>query len=105
MKLPNRRPCVTTTTGSNGNKIHVTVGFQPDWDAPDLMGEPAELFVYGPKHGSESYMIMQERCVEASKRLQAGDEPFDFLPYIERDEHGCPRTTWGAAVDVLIGES
>lgn len=102
MKLPNRRPCITETVDYNGEKLHVTKGLYPDSENPWLPSEDiGEVFAYGPKVGSGHYAILQERCVEASKRLQDGADPADFLPYIERDADGHPVTIWGAVVDVL----
>ena len=91
--IPNRRTCITETIEHNEDKLHVSVG--------QVGGQVCEVFAYGPKTGSEASALLIERCREASKQLQHGATPEDFAPYVERDEAGIPRTSWGAVVDVL----
>ena len=65
MKLPNRRPCITTELGG----FAVTVGFNPLNNY-----EPCEVFITArAKSGTELEAWQYETGVEASKIMQ-GEE-------------------------------
>lgn len=64
--LPNRRPSLTRAVDINGHPGTVTIGFDP------ATGEPKEIFVDGPKEGSDLRHLLSDIFVLISRQLQEG---------------------------------
>ena len=71
--LPNRRPCITSTTEWQGRKITVTVGFYPDPDAPWRADptRPGEVFA-DMKQDAPIAAMLSDHCTTSSIAMQHG---------------------------------
>ena len=67
-RLPNRRENETVDLVFDGQRYHVTVGF-------DLDGRPREVFCHGSKVGSGMDLILDDACVALSLLFQHDVEP------------------------------
>ena len=63
--LPTRRPSVTVTTEWQGRPLAIGIGFNTD-------GQPREVFVTGPREGSDLAHLLADLCVVISVALQHG---------------------------------
>ena len=97
--IPNRRPCITHTAEYDGNKVHVSVGYNP------LNGEVCEVFAAGPKIGSSAQALLSDSCIERSRAIQDGTPPAYFASRASRSESGEPVSIAGFVADVLLMES
>lgn len=68
-KLPNRRPCITRSTGFNGDTLHITTGYYPE------DGSLGEVFVSGPLVGSEMQTVLSDAAIIVSLAIQNGINP------------------------------
>ncbi len=65
--LPNRRPQITHTLAVDGEKYHISVGY-------DLGAKPKEVFIRGSKVGSHMDQLLDDAAVLISLGLQHGLE-------------------------------
>jgi len=93
--LPSRRPCVTDTLWWNGERYHVTVGLWPD------SLEPAEIWCYGPKCGSERHILIQDVARDLSRQCQDGRDMSEVAAGALRDNDGTPLSIYGLLADFL----
>lgn len=104
-KLPNRRPCVTETIEVRDNptappsRFHLSVGFDP------ATGNPREMFLMGPKSGTQMAALAHDGSILASLALQNGKtarELVKSLSMIEVMEGlAAPASAIGAALAVV----
>ena len=96
--LPDRRPSVTRTFGWSGKEFSVSVGY---W----LDGRPGEIFMDGPKTGSDMRAILADACVVVSLALQHGIEPAALAHSMARIPVSAtetkPASVLGAVVEML----
>jgi len=91
-RLSNRRAAETFELKLNGTVFVITVGCYPS-------GEIAEVFVSGPKAGSELDAVARDSAVLLSIALQHG-VPLDVIRHaLTREGNGAPSTVIGAVVD------
>jgi len=64
-RLPNRRPAITHTLEYNGERYHVSIGY-------DMYAEPKEVFIRGSKTGSDMDHLLDDAAVVVSVALQNG---------------------------------
>jgi len=64
-RLPNRRPAITHTLEYNGERYHISVGY-------DLYAKPKEVFIRGSKSGSDMDHLLDDVAVVTSLALQNG---------------------------------
>ena len=93
-RLPNRRENETVDLMFEGQRYHVTVGF-------DLDGRPREVFCHGGKVGSGMDLILDDACVALSLLLQYGVEPQDLAHSMGRLGDGAAASIIGALVDLV----
>ncbi len=96
--LPDRRPNRTETVRSAGKEFSVSVGY---W----LDGRPGEVFMDGPKTGSDMRAILADACVVVSLALQHGIEPSALAHSLARvpvsETESAPASIIGAVVEML----
>ena len=93
-RLPNRRENETVDLMFEGQRYHVTVGF-------DLDGRPREVFCHGGKVGSGMDLILDDACVALSLLLQHDIEPQDLAHSMGRLGDGAAASIIGALVDLV----
>ena len=94
--LPTRRPADTTTIQFAGRDYAVTIGTYQD-------GRPGEVFISGPKIGSDMEAVLDDGAVLVSLLLQHGVEPVDLAKTIGRvNLLGSAASILGAVVDLLV---
>jgi len=64
-RLPNRRPAITHTLEYNGERYHISIGY-------DLYAQPKEVFIRGSKTGSDMDHLLDDAAVVVSIALQNG---------------------------------
>ncbi len=77
-KLPNRRLCLTRSLDWKMHAWLVGAGF-------DDLGRVREVFLQGPKAGSEFRMLLDDACVLVSKLLTAGVPIDEIAGWMGRD--------------------
>jgi len=97
--LPNRRICITHTAEYENNKVHVSIGYDPE----NL--EICEVFAAGPKIGSSAQALLSDICIERSRALQDGIHASYFASRASRTDDGQPVSIAGFVADVLLLES
>jgi hypothetical protein len=104
IKLPNRRPSVTTPLPFDGQTLSAMVGF-------DRHDAPRELFLSGAKDGSGLAAILADASVVISIALQYGVPPAELAHSVTRvplsysDTDNAPSvaaSVIGAAVDLIV---
>ena len=99
-RLPSRRYSSTMEMVHADKVFSVSIGFYPA-----VLGElprPAEVFISGPKVGSDMDALARDSAVLLSLALQYG-VPIDVIQAtITRDQGGKPSTIAGAVVDTLV---
>lgn len=70
-RLPDRRMSLTVGFEHEGQRYHLTVGFHGD-------GAVGEVFLDGPKVGSERDSHLDDEAVLASRLIQHGELPHDI---------------------------
>ncbi|MCH8998776.1 MAG: ribonucleotide reductase [Proteobacteria bacterium] len=93
-RLPNRRENKTVDLVFEGQRYHVTVGF-------DLDGRPREVFCHGSKVGSSMDLILDDACVALSLLLQHGVDPQSLAHSMGRLGDGAAASIIGALVDLV----
>lgn len=103
-KLPNRRPCVTETIevcdhpGAVPQRYHLSIGFDPE------TGVPRELFLSGPKTGTQLAALAHDGSILASIALQNGMSArrlVQSLSMIEVGASHAPASPIGTALAVV----
>ena len=69
--LPTRRQNRLHDIEFGGRSYTICVGY-------DFAGMPREVFVDGPKHGSDMQATLSDACILASIALQYGAQPFEL---------------------------
>ena len=96
--MPDRRPSITRTIQWAGKEFSVSIGY---W----LDGRPGEIFMDGPKTGSDMRAILADACVVISLALQHGIEPSALAHSLARvpvsETESAPASVLGAVVEVL----
>ena len=67
-RLPNRRRAETVDIEVAGSQYQLSVGYFPD-------GRIGELFIAGPKSGSDMHGLLADLGVVISRLFQHGDTP------------------------------
>lgn len=95
--LPQRRAAETFDLQHRHHRdpYRVTVGYVPGTD------QPAEVFVHGPKAGSESEALGRDGAILLSLAMQFGVPLETIRGAITREGNGEPSTIIGAVVDLL----
>ena len=97
--LPDRRPSITRTVKWAGKEFSLTVGYF-------LNGRPGEIFMDGPKTGSDMRAILADTCVVISLALQHGIEPAALAHSLARvpvsETESAPASVIGAVVELLV---
>ena len=87
-KLPNRRATLTTSIPFGGTRLHVSYGCYAD-------GRLGELFISGPKVGSDQRTAALEATIAASFALQHGAAAQDILAALPLGHDGQPEGILG----------
>ena len=97
--LPHRRHCETLELSHAGQTFSVSIGYYDrDLTGP---GAPGEVFITGPKAGSDVEAVARDGAVILSIAMQFG-VPLDVISgAITRGLDGVPMTIIGAVVDQL----
>ncbi|PWR24968.1 ribonucleotide reductase [Zavarzinia aquatilis] len=77
-RLPNRRLCLTDVVSWHGADWLLSIGF-------DHGGRVREVFLSGPKCGSEIEATLADACILVSLLLQHDHEPAALLDRLSRD--------------------
>jgi hypothetical protein len=99
-RLPNRRPAVTEEIDLGNRRLTATIGFCPE-------GRPAEVFLSGPKDGTDLAAILADAAVVISIALQHGisaavlRKSISRLPESLDGAATAPASPIGAALDLL----
>lgn len=97
--LPARRHAETfnMTFGGQNQPFAITCGYYDD-EGKDL----GEVFIDGPKEGSEMRSITHDSAVLVSIALQYGVPLATMRDALSRDKNGAPLTIIGAVLDKII---
>jgi ribonucleoside-diphosphate reductase alpha chain len=103
-RLPNRRECFTETIEIGGRRYEAGVGFAAD-------GETREIFLSGPRIGSDMAFILADIAIVVALAMQHGIPAATFAASMSRlaapgDIHGDlpatqPASVIGVALDLL----
>lgn len=97
-RLPDRRQAETVNIKVAGNGYQLGVGYFPD-------GRIGELFVTGPKLGSDMHGLLADLGVVISRLFQHGDTPLSLAAGMARLGDGTtPASVVGAVIDALVSE-
>lgn len=91
-RLPTRRLAITERCELNGRTWHVSVGF-------DGAGRAREIFIAGPKIGSDLDAIVKDAAVVTSVLLQSGMAADQIGQNLGR-ENGGPASCIGKAMEM-----
>ena len=98
-RLPDRRPAITRTINWAGKEYSVSIGYWID-------GRPGEIFMDGPKTGSDMRAILADTCVVISLALQHGIEPAALAHSLARvpvsETESATASVIGAVVELLV---
>ena len=108
-RLPNRRPGITETIEIEGQRVEVSVGFDPE------TGAVREVFLAAGKEGSSLNSLLADAAVAISVALQHGVPPAALSKSVARLPNGSaapadldrpqpgrrPASLIGAALDLL----
>lgn len=94
-RLPNRRPSKVETLVVGDQRFEAGVSF-------DEHGQPKELFLDGPKAGSQISNILKDIAVVISVACQDGSLPKLLAKSVGRLPDGQPATVVGAALDFMV---
>lgn len=112
-RLPDRRPAIShpiTFHRSDGTewKVEATIGFYPRDGEPYAAGDPGEIFLFGPKDGTDMSALCGDASVLISIALQHG-APIEVLAEaisrypVEVDGPPVkPASIIGAALDAIL---
>ena len=94
-RLPDRRECSTFDVWHGGQRFHVSVGHFRD-------GSIAELFITGPKSGSDLEAVVHDAAIILSIAAQH-NVPLDPIRHaITRNADGSPSSIVGAVLERLV---
>lgn len=100
MRLPDRRPSLTTQLLYDTNAYSVTIGFDVE------NNRIGEVFTHGAKIGSSMDRLLDDACVALSLLLQHGLEPEALASSMGRLGNGkAPASIIGALADLIVQES
>ena len=94
MRLPNKRPAVTTTFQRDGARFEMTVGYYPD-------GRVGEVFLNADRANSLLDFLMSDAAILASLALQYGAPLDEIMHALKRDTRGVAASPIGAALDQI----
>ena len=100
-RLPNRRQVSTVSLmwpPNSGERYHITIGEYQN-------GAPGEIWVHGPKVGSEIYAILSDASVLLSVLIQVGYDAAKISNALGRVESGERASIIGAMADLLVAET
>src|SRR4051812_32597529 len=95
-RLPDRRGSETFEVQHNGQRFAASLGCFDD-------GSPAEVFVTGPKSGTDLRESLHDASILVSLALQHGCALDTIARALSRDEEGKPASVIGAVVDAMVG--
>lgn len=95
--LPARREALTVDLRHHGERFHATLGRGDD-------GRLAEIFVCGPRAGSDLAAIAHDAAIVLSIAMQHGVPAAAFAPAVSRDGDARPASIVGALADLLMRE-
>jgi len=93
--LPNRRESYTMKLTADGVTAHVSIS------PPHDVGAPKEVFISGPRPGSQMDHVLHDVAVIISVALQYGIEPAALAKSITRTPQGNAHSIVGAVIDLL----
>ena len=94
-RLPDRRECSTFDVWHGGQRFHVSVGHFRD-------GSIAELFITGPKSGSDLEAVVHDAAIILSIAAQH-NVPLDPIRHaVTRNADGSPSSIVGAVLERLV---
>ena len=97
-RLPNRRYSATMDMRHADKDFSVSIGFYPD-------KRPAEVFISGPKAGTDMDAIARDGAVLLSLALQYGVPLGVIQGTVTRSMSGDPSSIIGSVVDALVRSS
>lgn len=93
-RLPDRRSAETFEVQHNGQRFAASLGRYED-------GEPAEIFVTGPKSGTDLRETLHDASILLSLALQHGCAIETIAAALSRDDERRPASVIGAVVDAI----
>ena len=117
--LPARRETRTITLSWKGETYHISLGHRPEWAEgekiavggkqyslaiPEL-GPVAEVWVRGPKPGSDAWAFLQDVAHAISKELQSGTTPAQIAGRVMRGAGGEPLSLYGVLADAICSDN
>ena len=81
-RLPNRRPAINETIDMEGQRVEVSVGFDPE------TGAVREIFLVSGKEGSSLNSLLADAAVAISVALQHGVSPAALAKSVGRLPNG-----------------
>ncbi|WP_127752678.1 hypothetical protein [Devosia sp. 1566] len=97
-RLPNRRSCTTLAFRHNGAAYNLTAGYYAD-------GQIGEVFIDGPRIGSEVSHLVHDIAVLVSIAIQYHVPVEVMQGAVGRTEiTGTPHSVAGAVLDLVAGE-
>lgn len=101
-RLPNRRESTTLDLPWGRERYHITYSLHTP---PNALGyAPLEVFISGPKAGTDLYALCNTASVIISIALQHGVPLKVLADAVLRDEEGNPADIVGAVIDSLVAE-
>lgn len=94
-RLPDRRDSARATLMVDGQEFTVGVSF-------DEFDRPKELFLDGPKEGSQMGNVLRDIAVVISVAVQHGSLPKELAKSVGRLPDGDPTSFVGAALDFMV---
>jgi len=94
-RLSDRRPTETIDVRHNGQRYHVSVGRFPD-------GSVSEIFITGPKSGSDLAAVIHDTAVALSIAAQYGVPLEEIRRASMRNADGSPGSPIGAVLEKLM---
>lgn len=96
-RLPNRRESTTLDLPWGRERYHITYSMHPP-------NAPLEVFISGPRAGTDLYAICNTASVVISIALQHGVPLKVLANAVLRDDEGNPADIVGAVIDSLVAE-
>jgi hypothetical protein len=98
-RLPHRRPSLTLTIEDDGQRYHLTVGFDP------VTAEPSEMFLHGPRTGTQMASLVHDGSILASLAMQHGIPASALVKSLSQctgpNHHNMPASPIGAALALV----
>ena len=96
MRFPNRRETETIEVWWHNQRHHVSVGRFPN-------GKVGEIFIHGPKSGSDTDSLAYSIGTSLSIALQHGATVEELAKSVARGPRGGPACLVGAVLDCILG--